>query len=763
VASSSVATVPTVIKAILNRTGTQLQLAANVWRRINRNHPTWLIFGLATLIGLVFGLSIYGWSFFVGRGNYWEHPVGDIVTHRIGAIYFGRDVWRFPLFLVPDFGAPEGANIVFSDSIPLFALFAKIIYKVTGWLPDFFGFFIVICYPILAYFFAKTACEVGIKDPVLIVGAVCLALLNPALTYRYHHAALMAHFLIVWAILLYIRLRRKPTNRMLVVEFTAALVLAMMIQSYFVVMMFPFLLAAHFQALLERRVSFTFVMSAVAGVVAASIITAWCFGAIGHGIATPTLPGFGFYSMNILSPILPFRERFPDSIASMMSWDQRRFSWDATGGQIEGYNYLGLGLILLGALQLATIKRERETVQRHTFLILLMVILFFYSLSTKIYFGNWLIVNIPLNDFAAKTIGLFRTSGRMFWPFYYVLTLTALLFTMRRFQLRTAQGIVGLAIFVQFVDTMPVMRYAAVGTSTKYPQALKRVTWVPLLAQHKFMVQYPSYQCGGWGTQGKSPPNSNLELLLLAAENRVATNSVYLARPTMRNCNQERDEALQFNLRDGGLYVFNDTSMIQRLELKPDFKQLCREFSIGTMGGIVCSKLWTEILAAELGANFSNVSGYGRRDYTLGTQLNFKERGNGARFLKDGWSLIGDWGIWSFSDRSTVELEFPRPVQTPLKLQLNAITNVGPSTPMTTYKVVANGSEIGHITYSTNAPWAPITIDVPADVVSKTPGVLHISFEWHGPGLPTSKRTASVGHLYGFGLINLTVIEVSKD
>ena len=61
----------------------------------------------------------------MGRSLHWTQPYGDHSTYMIGALYFAHKHWRDPVFYVPKFSFPEGANIIFSDSIPLFALFEQ--------------------------------------------------------------------------------------------------------------------------------------------------------------------------------------------------------------------------------------------------------------------------------------------------------------------------------------------------------------------------------------------------------------------------------------------------------------------------------------------------------------------------------------------------------------------------------------------------------------------------------------------------------------
>src|SRR5215207_5630982 len=88
-----------------------------------------IIVALALLMGTAYVLTFFSPSFILGSSVYWTAPFGDRITNIIGAMYFARDEWRFPLFYVPALAFPEGANIVFTDSLPLLALILKIIYK----------------------------------------------------------------------------------------------------------------------------------------------------------------------------------------------------------------------------------------------------------------------------------------------------------------------------------------------------------------------------------------------------------------------------------------------------------------------------------------------------------------------------------------------------------------------------------------------------------------------------------------------------------
>src|SRR5215510_11273151 len=112
--------------------------------------PTILIICCAALIGLAYASTIFEPSFALSCNRYWLEPYGDVMTYEIGSRYFAQDAWRFPLFFLPAFSFPEGANIIFSDSIPLLAFIAKIAYKISGYWFNYFGLYLVASFPLLA-------------------------------------------------------------------------------------------------------------------------------------------------------------------------------------------------------------------------------------------------------------------------------------------------------------------------------------------------------------------------------------------------------------------------------------------------------------------------------------------------------------------------------------------------------------------------------------------------------------------------------------
>lgn len=85
----------------------------------------------------------------------WLYPSGDLTQHYYGWVSFRNSDWTFPLGLFNTLSYPNYASIMFTDSIPLFAIIFK---SISFALPEtfqYFGIFGLMCY-ILQGVFAFT-------------------------------------------------------------------------------------------------------------------------------------------------------------------------------------------------------------------------------------------------------------------------------------------------------------------------------------------------------------------------------------------------------------------------------------------------------------------------------------------------------------------------------------------------------------------------------------------------------------------------------
>ena len=101
---------------------------------------------LAFGIGIAAALLIFPSALLFGASSYWDHIKGDAAANWIGYEAFARDAWRWPLFNTTLLSPPAGVNIIFTDPIPLLALVGKLVFKLTGVLPNYFGFWLLFAY-----------------------------------------------------------------------------------------------------------------------------------------------------------------------------------------------------------------------------------------------------------------------------------------------------------------------------------------------------------------------------------------------------------------------------------------------------------------------------------------------------------------------------------------------------------------------------------------------------------------------------------------
>jgi hypothetical protein len=703
----------------------------------------------------LYALTFFSLGFIAGTSEYWTEPFGDRITNLVGVLYYVRDNWRFPLFHVPQLGFPEGTNIVFTDSLPLLALALKLVHKATGAWSNYFGYWVFSCFLLLAAFTVLMLRSAKVHDPVAILVGVLLAISFPALLARLGHASLMGHFLIAWALYLYFRLRAAPCQVSTIGQFCALGAACVLLQAYFVLMVMPFFAAALVHAATERRCTVRHALFSAAAVAATLGTVTWIAGIVGPGGASPPAPGFGHYSMNLLSPFLPPREHLPAFMAGLVRWDRSGYTWDATGGQYEGYNYLGAGILLLLALAIGLAPRlVWQQLLRHWMLAICMTILVVLALSNRIFLGNRLLFEAEVPGVLTVVTGHFRTGGRLFWPVYYVLVVGLIALVISRFGTVNARRLLLLAAVLQVADTQLLRSNMAVHAASGHPQQLNKMAWTRLLEAHDFVEQYPSFQCGGWA--GKWPENNaNMELHLIAAQLSKPINSSYTARP-VKNCPAEREKGLNFDVRHGGLYFFAGDFPLRRIAAKPHYSELCRQFQFG----IACTRSWPEFAEHALAAKFGPAPQFPLPRYSYGDLLRFVPDGSGLSFMGDGWWTAESWGVWSAQPSAEVFMEVDVRAAHDLLLKVHATAFLHKARPQADVMVEANGRNIAHWRFLLGQGIVLQTARIPSNLIGAD-GSLNLRFKVSSPQSPLEAGLSKDGRQLGFGLTDLSVSPAS--
>ena len=364
---------------------------------------------LNAMVGLIFATYLLTGSFLRGEVSYFTWPDGDVQQYLTGGKYFIYDAWRFPLFVSALVERSEPQSMVFTDCIPLFALIAKIIYTLTGHEIPYLAWwytFLIIAQPIS---FSLLLWFGGVRSLILQLSGGILSVLVPAFLYRVGHAPLMAHFTFITAIGLYFAATEQRAHepiwpRWLRISWFALLLAVTMINMYLLLMVSAFFGAAVAQSAMsdirERRSHLLIYRLSYAAMALAAIISLMYM--LGFFLPYQGGGSIGFHSTNLLSPITPQMTTLFNNSLSIL---------DATGGQYEGFNYFGAGILLflLFAIVLGD-GRPWKLLKRNPLLMLALVTLILLALSNVGYAGKLLLWSVP----APEIFGTFRSSADLF-------------------------------------------------------------------------------------------------------------------------------------------------------------------------------------------------------------------------------------------------------------------------------------------------------------------------------------------------------------
>jgi hypothetical protein len=131
---------------------------------------------------------------------------GDALFNYIGWEIYRYGPWTNPVGLNPNYGLEFSSSIVYSDSIPIFAIFFKIFSGLLGEPFQYFGLWLLLCFVLQAMFGYKIAALLS-PNKWLKLFIAAIFLFMPVMLFRANvHLALTGHFVLLWAI--YLNLNR---------------------------------------------------------------------------------------------------------------------------------------------------------------------------------------------------------------------------------------------------------------------------------------------------------------------------------------------------------------------------------------------------------------------------------------------------------------------------------------------------------------------------------------------------------------------------
>lgn len=474
----------------------------------------------------VFCLLVFDSGFLLGTSPYWHAPRGlvgkswaDLPTALSGYNYFVRDVWKLPLLQTTKLGLPNPVTIISTGSVAIVCLLGRVLYQTTGLMVNPFGVWAVLCLLGAASAMTALVAQLGGRGIAAAVAATVFGLCMPTLLARWGHLSLMAQWEPILALLVYFR---SGTSQWRIRGTGSTLLLAVVTlftDAYLFVMVMGILAATLARGLAERRLSVY-----RAGLVVASFaVVLGCLLSVGGFLDTGGSlqdGGFGTFSANLLSPLVPL----PSAIFPALSQN----FYDPTGGQYEGYCYIGLGGMFLLVVALPWLCCSvRQKLYRLAPLLVVVAGFTLFALSNHIYVGPWQAIHIPLPTSVLALASIFRSSGRFVWPALYALVAALIAGAAARWG-RAGAWLLIIAALLQILDTAPLRSALSVRTAEAAAVPLSQARWSDAIRRHDLLRVVPSWGCLRKQSGLRQQMASELELL--GSGYGIATNNVYAAR-----------------------------------------------------------------------------------------------------------------------------------------------------------------------------------------------------------------------------------------
>jgi Family of unknown function (DUF6311) len=494
----------------------------------------------AGLVGLsVFAISI-GFTLADPTRFGWVMYGGDPEIHFFGWHLFRRGPWQQPAGAVPLLRWPVGTSVGLTDSIPILAFAFK---PFSALLPTYFqyqGLWLLCAFVLQGIFAALLMRTMTPRFELQLLGAT-LFVISPPLLYRFNHEALAAHWLILWALWMTLRGWRQASFT----EWALLACLAAATHPYLAFMVGALMFAAHAGALLVAPSATALIAARFAILGACMTFILWQCGYFTVEPADLQGGRFGYFSMNLLSPLLP-----------LVAYDSER-PWftPPLEGQYEGYAYFGAGLLLVTMVALYSAVRRHAfsrplEVRRYVPLWIVLAGLFLLALGPQIAVGGRTVVAYDPGWWGPLT--LFRASGRMIWPVFYAAVWLVLAQTVRSMPAR-AIWVLSAAVALQAFDAAPHVRVLRAMRAVGFANPLQSRFWDVVPPHYRRVVLFPSRMCTAEATFDYRP------FALLAGRHGVGINVGGTARPasgpTVRYCRSLDRDIAAGTLDPDSLYV----------------------------------------------------------------------------------------------------------------------------------------------------------------------------------------------------------------
>jgi hypothetical protein len=473
--------------------------------RKNQVTLNWLV---ALLIGTVSFVVLFGVQTLNPTHVDWIYiRGGDVLQHQLGWMAFRAEPWSLKLGAITSLLYPTGTSIVYTDSIPLLAVFFKLF---RAWLPEtfqYFGLWTLLNWILTAWFAIYLFSKLNLSRVAQYLGAILLTVSPVLIDRTFHHDGLIAHWLLLAAFALIVtHLKSGFPFKSWIFLVTVSL----WIHAYLFVMVVAFYVASLLYEWIHTR-SWMRILLNVLVAAALCAVSAYTLGLF-DSPAQMRSKNVAHYSANLNALLNP--------IESSRLFGPLPFAFE---GQYEGYAYLGVGTLLLAAASLLAggrVSWKRENLKYLTLLLPALAMAMF-STGGTITAGSHVVYDIPLLKMVEDLFLVLRSNGRFIWSLYYLI----IIFLVSRIDRpRFLRWVLIVVIAIQLFEFSPLIQSKTYIRKTGYVSPLSSNFWQGPASSYQHLVIFPEED-----TLYFYPPFGSF-----AVEHGLTLNWMYLARADYR-------------------------------------------------------------------------------------------------------------------------------------------------------------------------------------------------------------------------------------
>lgn len=302
------------------------------------------------------------------------------------------------------------------------------------------------------------------KNKFVITLASTLFVLSPIMIERaFRHTALASHWLILFSIYLYFK-SRKENYKAYLWQFILLNILTITIHPYFFPMVFGIFAANMLELIIYKKKVVKPIGFMLLNMISVLIVgyAIGLFGTVGTGDAF----GFGHFSMNINAIINPIS-------CGNIIWSNIIKTFPQILGNYDGFNYIGVGVLMYiifisihflcnlldkkNLFSKETINSIKNFLLRNIGITVSSIVFVLFAVSNVITFNDRIIAEYNLPKAIMKLCSIFRASSRMFYPVYYLLFLSVIIYIIKKFEVKKQLILILVLLIIQIFDIYPAL------------------------------------------------------------------------------------------------------------------------------------------------------------------------------------------------------------------------------------------------------------------------------------------------------------------